>query len=47
MTLRGGVGEEGVKCAGDWKHGRGGASGVDRLQMCLSDKLKEQAVFVL
>lgn len=26
---------------------KGGAAGVDRLQMCLSDKLKERGVFVL
>lgn len=26
---------------------KGGASGVDRLQMCLSDKLKGRGVFVL
>lgn len=39
--LRGGVGEEGVKRGGEWKH-KGGAAGVDRLQMCLSDKLEER-----
>lgn len=26
---------------------KGGAAGVDRLQMCLSDKLRERGVFVL
>lgn len=26
---------------------KGGAAGVDRLQMCLLDKLKERGVFVL
>lgn len=42
------MGEEGVKRAGEWKQRKvGGAAGVDRLQMCLSDKLKERAVFVL
>ena len=46
MTLRGGVGEEGVKRVEEWKQ-KGGAAGVDRLQMCLSDKLKERGVFVL
>lgn len=44
--LRGGLGEEGVKRGGEWKQ-KGGAAGVDRLQMCLSDKLKERGVFVL
>lgn len=43
---RGGVGEEGVKHTGEWKQ-KGGAAAVDRLQMCLSDKLKERGVFVL
>lgn len=41
--------EEGVKRAREWKQkkGGGGAVGVDRLQMCLEDKLKERGVFVL
>lgn len=51
--------EEGVKCAVEWKQSEGwwgwcwwgwehwGASGVDRLQMCLSDKLKGWGVFAL
>lgn len=32
--------------SGNKKRG-GGAVGVDRLQMCLEDKLKERGVFVL
>lgn len=39
--------EEGVKRAREWKQKGGGAVGVDRLQMCLGDKLKERGVFVL
>lgn len=44
------MGEERVKCAVEWKQSEGwrwGASGVDRLQMCLSDKLKGWGVFAL
>lgn len=39
--------EEGVKRAREWKQKEGGTVGVDRLQMCLEDKLKERGVFVL
>lgn len=47
MTLWHGMGEEGVKHALEWKQKQeGGASFVDRFQMSLSDKLKEQDMMV-